>query len=184
LSAAHTQDDHQFPETRDEQIVVACCLALLFAGLVAIIAAYTIAATAAAIAFVSVFLTLALYIVRFLSADSRPETLLSHDHENQCHVCGTPFSPIRVNQIYCGRACRAEAAARRRENRRRLRRRLDVVNAERQDSASRRQVSGNESSKNRAFQRTKRLRYEDPRSLALKRGPRNLVFGRPTQRKS
>jgi hypothetical protein len=124
LSAARTHDDRPFPETRDERIAFACCLALLFAGFVAIIVAYTVAATAAAVAFVVVFLTLALYIVRFLSDDLPPELPHPLDHEQQCRVCGAPFRPVRVNQLYCRRACRDEAAARRRKNRQGIRPRL------------------------------------------------------------
>lgn len=116
LSAAHTDGDRQFPETRGERIVFACCLAMPFAGVVAIIVASIAAATAAAAAFFLVFLTLAVYIVRFLSTASRPETLHPLDHEQQCRVCGAPFRPIRANQIYCSRTCRDEAAARRRKS--------------------------------------------------------------------
>jgi hypothetical protein len=117
LSAAHTHDDRQFPETRSERIVLACCLALLFAALVALVVASFVAVAAAAAAFFVVFLTLAVYIDRFLSTASRPKTLHRLDYEQQCRVCGAPFRPIRMNQIYCGRACRNEAAARRRKNR-------------------------------------------------------------------
>jgi hypothetical protein len=115
LSAAHTHDDRQFPETQGERIALACCLALLFGGFVAFVVAFVVSVAAAAAAFVVVFLTLAVYIDRFLSTASRPKTLHPLDHEQQCRVCGARFKPIRMNQIYCGRACRDEAAARRRQ---------------------------------------------------------------------
>jgi hypothetical protein len=117
LSAARTHDNRQLPDSLGERIVVACCLAWLFAGVIAFIVASTIGAGAAAATFLVVSVTLAIYIARFLSTSSRPSRVHQLAREHQCCVCGAPFTPIRANQIYCGRPCREEAAARRRKNR-------------------------------------------------------------------
>jgi hypothetical protein len=118
LSVARTHDDRRLPETRGERIVAACCLAIPFAGIVAIIVASVVATIAGAAAFFVAFLSLVVYIVRFLSTPAVSGTSDVFDHEQQCRVCGAPFRPIRMNQIYCGRVCRDEAAARRRKSRR------------------------------------------------------------------
>ena len=95
----------------------ACCVAMPFAGVVAIIVASIAAAIVAAAASFVVYLTLAAYIVRFLSTNPPQGTLHLLDDSQQCRGCGVPFRPIRANQIYCGRACRDGAAATRRKNR-------------------------------------------------------------------
>jgi hypothetical protein len=117
VSAAQTHHDREFPETLGERIAVACGLAWLFSGVVALIVAYAVGKGMAATVFVVVSVTLAVYIAWFLSVSSPRSTVRPLDREQQCRVCGTPFRRIRANQIYCGPPCRNQAAAWRRKNR-------------------------------------------------------------------
>jgi predicted nucleic acid-binding Zn ribbon protein len=115
LAAARAQPE-VFPATLGERVFVGLCAAVPFAFVIAIVASFVVGVGGALVVAGIVVVALVLVIARFLAIAGR--SAVAQANERRCRVCGTPFTAIRGNQVYCGPACREEAAIWRRARQR------------------------------------------------------------------
>ena len=114
MAVARTHREPEFPASRAERLFVATCVALPFAAVLAVTVAVVFGKSAGAGVFIVAVGALVVGLAEWMRPPPEEPVL---DDEQVCRVCGARFTRIRVNQIYCGRACRSKAAANRRMRR-------------------------------------------------------------------
>lgn len=114
MAVARTHREPEFPTSRAERLFVGTCVALPLAAVFGVTVAVAFDTSAGAAVFIVASVALVLGLAEWMRPPPEEPVL---DDERVCRVCGARFTRIRVNQIYCGRACRSEAAANRRKRR-------------------------------------------------------------------